>query len=250
HHENGVTHGMARSCYGVHAWQEFLSVLVEHNAITHRHQVLAGVQDKILQRAAGLALIGPELEIALCNVELRIGKQHFAALVHYATDVVDMGVRKHHRIDFLRLDAGFLHALLLAAGGWAEVFRGAHAGVEQDQLVAGVHDRRILFQHDVFGRKKIVRQHFLYFVVRYADKGAFGRAEWQGTVGDDGDFGIAETEAIEIGRLGSKLGCLRQSAATEHGGCAKASPEGEQGPSRNIRRHGSSSTDLRWIMQL
>src|SRR6266699_1663213 len=41
--------------------------------------------------------------------------------------MVGMAVRKHHRVDVFRLDAGFRHALLLAPGGRAKALRRAEA---------------------------------------------------------------------------------------------------------------------------
>ena len=168
----------------LNAGQEFLAVLEEHQAVAHRHQVLAGVDHEILQRAAELAFIGPEIEIALRDVELRVGEQRLAVVADDAADMVDMRVRQHHRVDVAGLDAGFRHALLLPAGGRAERFRSAHAGVEQHELVAHVDDRRVLFEHDIVRRQEIVAQHLPYFFIRHADEGALGRAERQRAVGD------------------------------------------------------------------
>ena len=154
--------------------------------------------------------------------------------VDHAADVIDMGVREHHRVDVFRLDAGFRHALLLPAGGRPEHFRGAHAGVEQHELVAHVHDRRVLLEHDIVGRQEIVGQHLLHFVVRRAGERALGMAERQRSVGNDGDFGVAEVEAVEIGRLRAELGRARQRAAAEHGRSAETGAERKQGSSRNI----------------
>jgi len=126
----------------------------------------------------------------------------------------------------------------LTTGGRSEHFRGSHAGIEKHDLVAGVHDRGILLKHDIFGRQEIVAQHLLQLFICDAGKGALGRAERQRTVGDDGDLGIAQTEAIEVGWLRLKLGRSRESAA-EHGYGAKPCTEGKQGPSRNIVCHDS-----------
>ena len=242
HHEDGVAHGVAGRRDRLHAGQEFLAVLVEHDAVAHRQQVLAGVNDEVLQRAICLAFIGPEIEIGLGDVVLRVGEQHLAAVVHHAADVVDMGMGEHDGVDVLRLDAGFLHALLLTSGARAEILRRAHAGVEQDQLVAGVDDRRVLLEHDVFRREEIVGQHLLHLVVRHADESALGRTERQLAVGDDGDLGVAETEAVEIGRLRADLGRFRQRRFAKHGRCAEARAESKQRPSRYIWCHGASST--------
>ena len=130
--------------------------------------------------------------------------------------MVDMGVRQHHGVDIARLDPGFRHALLLAAGGGPEQLRCAHAGVEQDQLVAGVHDRRVLLQHDIVGVEEVVGQHLLHFFLRHAGEGAGGIAERQRAVGNYRHFGVAEDEAVPVGRLRAELWRLGQRAAAEH----------------------------------
>jgi len=199
---------------------------------------------KSLQRAAELAFVGPAIEIALGDVELRVREQQLAAVVDHAADVIDVGVREHHCVDVLRLDAGLRHALLLAAGGRPERLRGAHAGVEQHELFAGVDDRRVLFEHDVVGRQEVISQHLVDFFFRRADEGALGRGERQRAVRDDGHLGIAEVEAVEIGRLRPDLGGAREYATAEHARCAETGAEREQGPSRNMGCHACSSTDF------
>ena len=71
--------GMAGRGERLDAGQEFLAVLVELQLVADRHQVLAGVDDKILQAAAELAFVGPVVEIALGDIELRVGELHLAA---------------------------------------------------------------------------------------------------------------------------------------------------------------------------
>ncbi len=236
-HEHGVAHSMSGRGHRLDAGQEFLAVLVEDQAVAHRQQVLAGVHHEILQRAIGFRLIGPVVEIALGDIKLRVREQHLAAVVDHAADVIDMGVREHHGVDVLRLDAGFRHALLLAPGGRAEPFRRAHAGIEQHELVAGVHDRRILLEHDIVGRQEIVGEHLPHFFIRHAGESALGIAERQRPVGNHGDFGSPQIEAVEIGRLRPDLGRARQRAAAHQGGCAQTRTQGEQGPSRNMICH-------------
>ncbi|MGY3421566.1 hypothetical protein ACVWZW_002041 [Bradyrhizobium sp. F1.13.4] len=128
------------------------------------------------------------------------------------------------------LDAGLGHALLLPPSGSAEHLRAAHARIEQDQLVAGVDDRRVLFEHDIVRRQEIVCQHLLHLFLGNAGEGAGGIAERKRSVGDDGDFGIAENEAVPVGRLGAELGSARHRAAAEHCAGSKAGPKGQQGP--------------------
>ncbi len=161
-----------------------------------------------------------------------------------------MGVRQHHRVDIAGLDAGFRHALLLAAGGRAERLRGAHAGVEQDQLVAGVHDRRVLLEHDIVGIEEVVGQHLLHFFLRHADEGA--RRDRRAAAG--------RRKRPSLRRRRERSGASRASgcrvSARAPARCRRAwsrrpstGAERKQGPSRNIRRHASSSTVFDVICQ-
>jgi hypothetical protein len=194
-----------------------LTVLVEDDAVAHRQQVLARDTDEILQGAIELAFIGPEIEIALGNVELRVGKQRLAICADHAADMIGMGVGKHHRIDIFRLDAGGFQALLLTAGGRTKTFHRAKAGIEQNEFFAGVHDRRILFEHDSVRRQEIVAQHLAELFFAHAGEGALGVAERQRSVGDDADFGIADLETVETGCLRPQLRGFRKCRIAEHG---------------------------------
>ena len=156
--------------------------------------------------------------------------------------MIDVGVRAHHGVDIARLDPGFRHALLLAARGRPECFRRAHAGVEQDQLVAVVHDRRVLLEHDIVGIEEVVGEHLPHFFIGHANEGALGRAERQRAVGDHRHFGVAENEAVPVGRLRAEFWRLGQRAAAEKGRSAKTGAKRKQRPSRNVHRHTSSST--------
>ena len=144
--------------------------------------------------------------------------------------MIDMGVRQHHGVDIARLDPGLRHALLLAARGRPERFRRAHAGVEQDQLVAGVHDRRVLLEHDIVGIEEVVGEHLAHFFIGHANEGALGRAERQRAVGDDRHFGVAEDEAVPVRRLGAELWRFGQRAAAEKGRSAQTGAERKQRP--------------------
>ena len=227
-----------------HAGQDFLAVPVEHEAVAHRHEILAGVDDEVLHRAAHLAFIGPVIEITLGDVELGVREEHPASVVDHTADMIDMGMGENHGVDVIRLDAGFRHALLLAPGGRAEHFQGAHAGVEQHELVARVHDRRVLLQHDIVRRQEIVGQHLPDFVIGRAGEGALGRAKWQRAVGNHSDLGVTEIEPVEIGRLCIELGRAGQRAAAKHRGGAETTAECQQGPPRNLNCHFVSSIVL------
>ena len=72
HHEHVVADGMSGRRHRLNAGQEFLAVLEEHQAVAHRQQIFSRMDHEILQRAAQLAFVGPEIEIALGDVELRV----------------------------------------------------------------------------------------------------------------------------------------------------------------------------------
>jgi hypothetical protein len=119
---------------------------------------------------------------------------------------------------------------LLPARGRPERFRRAHAGVEQDQLVAGVHDRRVLLEHDIVGIEEVVGEHLPHFFIGHADEGALGRAERQCAVGNDRHFGVAEDEAVPVGRLRAEFWRFGQRAAAEKGRSTQTGAEREQRP--------------------
>ncbi len=91
-YEHVVAEGVSRRRDGRHARQEFLAILEEHDAVAHRHQVLAGVGDEILQRSVELLLIGPEFQIGLADIDLCVREQRLAAFIDDAADMVDMRV--------------------------------------------------------------------------------------------------------------------------------------------------------------
>jgi hypothetical protein len=120
---------------------------------------------------------------------------------------------------------------LLPARGRPERFRRAHAGVEQDQLVAAVHNRRVLLEHDIVGIEEVVGEHLAHFFIGHADEGALGRAERQRAVGDHGHFRVTENEAVPVGRLRAEFWCLGQRTAAEKGRSAQTGAERKQRPS-------------------
>ena len=70
--EDGVADGVSGRADCRDAGQEFLAVLDEHDAVAHRQQVLLGLRQEGLQRPTRQLLVGPEFEVGLLDVELRV----------------------------------------------------------------------------------------------------------------------------------------------------------------------------------
>src|SRR5829696_1651471 len=117
------------------AGQELLAVLDEVDAVADRREVLARRVEEDLERLRHLGLVGPEIVVGLGDVVLRVREVARAVLGGAAAAMVDMGVRHHHRIDVLRIDAGLLERAHELAGRRAEDLQAAHAGVEEDEPV-------------------------------------------------------------------------------------------------------------------
>jgi hypothetical protein len=112
-------------------------------------------------------------------------------------------------------------------------FRPPHAGVEQDELVAGVDDECVLLQHHILERQEVVGELLSHFRLRQADEIVLGLAERQRAIGDDGPLEIAELKAIEVRRLRIPHRrlckcCLRwkrvQQARCRHRRCSREQP--------------------------
>jgi hypothetical protein len=73
-----------------------------------------------------------------------------------AAAVVDVRMAHHHGVDILRVDPSLFHAAQQLAARRPEQFQAPHAGVEQDELVAGVDDECVLLQHHVLERQEVV----------------------------------------------------------------------------------------------
>jgi hypothetical protein len=141
--------------------------------------------------------------------------------------MVDMAVAADDIIDVGGLDAGLFHALEQAAGGGAERFREAHAGVEHHQPVAEIHDRDVLLENDVVLGQEVGLQHAVDRLLGHADERAGRVAQRQRPVRHDGDLRRAEHEAVEVrglgvGKrsLGERLAPDGQRAASGHRGGA------------------------------
>ena len=77
----------------------------------------------------------------------------------------------------------------------------SHSGIEQDDAIAKVHDKNVLFQHSVVGWQEVILQFPRDFGLVDIEERGVGITERELSVGDDGAFGGAELEAVEIGGL-------------------------------------------------
>jgi hypothetical protein len=73
----------------------------------------------------------------------------------------------------------------------AEQLRRAHAGVEQDELVAHVDDRRVLFEHDIVLLRKLSVSIFCTSSLGTPTNVPEGSPSGKASVGDNGDFRAA-----------------------------------------------------------
>jgi hypothetical protein len=77
-----VPDGVAWRKDGINSRQVFIAVLDEVQSVSVRDEVLTGGVDKGLELFR-FALVGPEVEVGLCNVELRIGE-----VARFVVDIV------------------------------------------------------------------------------------------------------------------------------------------------------------------
>ena len=154
------------------------------------------------------ALVGPEVEISLGDVELRIREIARSVVLVVAAEVVDMGMGHHHGIDILGIDPRSLQARLQPSGRRPKQVQVAEPGVEQDQLVASIHNQSVLLEDGVVGRQEILGQLLVGLLWRESDVVLVGIAKRQSAVSRDGGLEIADLEAVESGSLGAEHRCF------------------------------------------
>jgi hypothetical protein len=126
--------------------------------------------------------------------------------------MVDMGVRHHHRIDVLRIDAGLLERAHELAGRRAEDLQAAHAGVEEHEPVAGVEHQHVLLEDGVVDRQEVLVELAVHLLLAQPGEVGVRVAERQRAVRHDRRLGAAELETIEIRRRGVEQRRLAESA--------------------------------------
>ena len=99
-HEGDVADRVSRRRDRLDAGQDFLSVLEEHDAVPVRQQLLARADDHPAKcRVGHFAFVGPEFEVGLRHVDLRVREVAGLGIGHQAEAMVGMGVgeRRPHR---------------------------------------------------------------------------------------------------------------------------------------------------------
>jgi len=102
-HEDRVPDSVAGRENGMDSRQDFVTVLDEVQSVPIRDEVLAGSVDKGLE-LLWLALINPEVEVRLCDVELRIGEVARSVVSVVTAEMVNMGVSHPYGVNILRVD--------------------------------------------------------------------------------------------------------------------------------------------------
>src|SRR6267142_4627650 len=98
---------MARCGNRLDAGQEFLAVAHEYNAFAVRDEMSASALDHGLDGVdRQLAFVGPEFEIGLGHMDLRIWKIARAVVGLESPAMIRMGMGEHDRVDILWIDAG------------------------------------------------------------------------------------------------------------------------------------------------
>ena len=85
--------------------------------------------------------IEPIISLCLCRVDRGIGEHRFLLCVDQPADMVQVQVSQQNRVDLGRLIPGGFHVVREHAGGCADALAGA--GVHQNQLFAGVDQKRV-----------------------------------------------------------------------------------------------------------
>ena len=152
---------------------------------------------------AHLAVIHEVLPLRGRHQHLGIRERQRVFRGQEAVDVVAVEVRDHHHVDRLGVEAcgdhvgGELSDIALARRERG----GAVAGVDHDQLAAGIDDqRRELDRHLVFRHERLFERR-VDFVLLDVEHERIGQREVVDAVGDDRHLGVANLVAIEARRL-------------------------------------------------
>src|SRR6266566_1081904 len=91
-HKAGMSDRVPRGIHRLDAGKDLLAILVEHDAIPVRDQVLARGERRAFGRGAEPLVVGPEFQVGLGNIDLRVGEIAAAIGRHDPADMVDMRV--------------------------------------------------------------------------------------------------------------------------------------------------------------
>ncbi len=199
-HEARVSDRVSGHVHRLHAGQDFLAVLVEDDAFAVRQQVLLRGQGGVFPRRAHPLFVGPEFQVELGNVDLRVRVIAAAVLRHDAADMVDMRVRGDDRVDVRGIDARQLEVGREPPHQRGALHR-AHACLEHGELVAGIDHQHVLVQHHVVGGQEMIGHHLAELVRGRAAEGIFWIADRKRSVGHHRRLDASELEAIERRRL-------------------------------------------------
>ncbi len=203
------------------AGRELLVPLILRHLAAERVEYPAIVLEQVFHAALGgaahLAVVHPELPFRRRHQHFRVWESELVALVDQAIHVIAVEMRDDHRVDVGHLDAGggeVLRQLAELALGLLEGARAA-AGVEQDELRAGVdHDRRVVMDHLV-GRQIDRLQRLAHLRDRRIGDVALRQREHARAIGEHRDLVRSDLVAIDAGRLlaGWRRCCLRRCAS-------------------------------------
>ena len=187
------------------------------------------VQPRTFPRGAQPLVVGPEFEVGLGDIDLRVGEVAAAVRGHDPADVVDMRVSGNDGVDVVGIDAG-LFEIGRQLAHRIGAFHRAHAGLEQRELVAGVDHQDVLVEHHIVGRQEMIAHHLADLFGGRAAEGILRIADRQRPVRHDRRLDAAELETIERGgrcverrRLG-----LRHRRAAESAQCGGRRRSGQQ----------------------
>ncbi len=223
-HEAGMPHRVAGRVHRLYARHDLLAVAVEEDALAVRQQVLLGSEGGAFARRAQASIVGPIFEVGFRDEDLGVRKILAAVLRQDPADMVDVTMRRNDEVDVLGIDAGSFEVLGEAPHVLAALDR-AHAGLEQRKLVAGVDDERVLVEHDIVGRQKMIGHHAAELLGARPDERFRRCADRHRPVGYDRRLDAADLEAIECR-------CLRvQHRRLGMARCNTGEPDGRRGGS-------------------
>jgi hypothetical protein len=90
--------------HGLYAGNDLLAILVEHDAIPVREEVLLGGERRSFTWGPEPLVVGPVLQVGLGNADLRIGEIAAAVRRHDPANMIDMRMGGDDRIDVIGVD--------------------------------------------------------------------------------------------------------------------------------------------------
>ena len=236
----GVARGVAVGGHGLDAAEvdlpaeglEFAGGLVGRGGIPgHLEERLEAVR-----RLGGDVFRQPEIVVGLGDPDVGIGEQGLAVGAQQARRVVRVQVGQQHHVHLLGAVAGGLEVVTDETQGGAEGLGGA--GVNEDQLSAGVHQEGIDRRLDFLTAQEHAGQQALDF-------GRAGVVEQLGVEIDEAivqgrDFHITHGEPVVAGHLGTDSRGFGQGGGGGDKGSAEGQGKGQAGEA--VTNHGAGSS--------